>query len=167
VRIGVTGHQHLDDSGGWPWVEGAIRGFLAGAEPPLVGITSLAMGADQLFAREVLRAGGTLHVVVPFPDYGSTFSDGAARDEYERLLDRAGRAEVLPRLETDEHSFFAAGKRVVDLSDALVAVWNGRPAAGLGGTADVVGYAARLGRRIHHVDPVKRSAEMLRTGRSG
>jgi hypothetical protein len=34
-----------------------------------------------------------------------------------------------------------AGEKVVDLSDTLLAVWDGLPAKGYGGTADVVTYA--------------------------
>ncbi|MCA1708813.1 MAG: hypothetical protein LC808_38260, partial [Actinobacteria bacterium] len=40
-----------------------------------------------------------------------------------------------------EDAFFAAGRRVVDLSDVVVAVWDGMEAKGKGGTGDVVTYA--------------------------
>ena len=43
-----------------------------------------------------------------------------------------------------EEAFLAAGQRVVELSDELLAVWDGKKAAGLGGTADIVGYAKEL-----------------------
>jgi len=38
---------------------------------------------------------------------------------------------------TDEDAYMAAGRRVVDLSDVMIAVWNAKPAKGKGGTADI------------------------------
>ena len=38
-----------------------------------------------------------------------------------------------------------AGKVVVDRSSVLLAVWDGQPSRGLGGTADVVAYARQRG----------------------
>jgi hypothetical protein len=37
------------------------------------------------------------------------------------------------------------GKVVVDRAEVLIAVWDGLPARGLGGTADVVAYAGSAG----------------------
>jgi len=66
-----------------------------------------------------------------------------------------------------------AGESIVNEADVLVAVWDGKPAAGLGGTADVVTYARNLGKpliwinsitgkiteeRLYHLNP-KRGAE--------
>jgi hypothetical protein len=44
----------------------------------------------------------------------------------------------------------------VDRSDALIAVWDRRPAAGLGGTAHVVQYAIGTGCPVTILDPVNR-----------
>jgi hypothetical protein len=37
------------------------------------------------------------------------------------------------------------GRAVVDRSSVLIAVWDGQPSRGLGGTADVVTYARQRG----------------------
>jgi hypothetical protein len=50
--------------------------------------------------------------------------------------------------EPTEEAFWAAGQRVVEESEQLIAVWDGRPAGGLGGTADVVAYAQKLGKNV-------------------
>jgi hypothetical protein len=71
----------------------------------------------------------------------TAFSHEADRDEYARLL---GKADDVVRLDypgPSEEAFFAAGKQVVDMADELIAIWDGRPARGHGGTADVVEYA--------------------------
>jgi hypothetical protein len=155
MRIGITGHQALRGTLGWEWVEGEIRRVLTGCSTPLIGLTSLAAGADQRFANVVLQLGGAIQVIVPFPDYETRFAGEEERSSYRRLLAAAQVVKVLPRLsENDEELYFTAGKRVADASELLIAVWDGRPAAGLGGTADVVAYAERQGIRVVQINPV-------------
>lgn len=161
MRIGVTGHQRLDEPAGWEWVEREVDRFLSSLPPPLLCVTSLAVGADQLFANAVLRRGGTLEVVLPFPEYESTFTETRDRREYARLLRRAAKVRVLERHGSDEDAYFAAGKRVVDTSGLILAVWDGKPAAGRGGTGDVVDYAIRQGKRTVHLNPVTREITEL------
>src|SRR2546428_5547687 len=74
MRIGITGHQRLEDPEGWPWVAGVMREELAKVTPPLVGVTSLAVGADQLLARLILERGGAIHAVLPFADIERSFA---------------------------------------------------------------------------------------------
>ncbi len=64
MRVGITGHQRLDGPEAWPWVARVLRAELAKVAPPLVGVTSLAVGADQLLARLVLERHGTIHAVL-------------------------------------------------------------------------------------------------------
>jgi hypothetical protein len=49
-------------------VDEALRGLLAGAERTIVGVTCLARGADQVFARVVLELGGEIEFVLPASD---------------------------------------------------------------------------------------------------
>jgi len=134
-----------------------MRACLASLPPPIVGVTSLAVGADTLFAETVLELGGSLEVVVPFDSYEEKFAEEPDRREYRRLLGRAARVEVLRRDGTDEEDYYAAGKRVADLSSLLILVWDGRPAAGLGGTADIVEYARRCQKSVIHLNPDTRT----------
>lgn len=157
MRVGVSGHQRLPDPAAWAWVRREMRACLAPLPPPLVGVTSLAVGADTLFAEVVLRLGCRLEVIVPFGGYADRFAEGRDRDDYSRLLRRAAGVEVLRAGGTEEEAYFAAGKRVVDLSSLLLLVWDGRPAAGLGGTADVAAYARRARRAVIHINPETRT----------
>ena len=151
TRVGVTGHQRLDDPEAWPWVARVIRDGLARMEPPLIGVTSLAVGTDQLLARLVLEQGGSLHVVLPYAGIERSFrpEDVPAYRE----LSQQATVEVLDTPGTDEDAYLAAGQRVVDLSDIVLAAWNGRPAKGRGGTGDVVAYAIRKGVPLIHISP--------------
>ena len=161
MRVGISGHQRLRDGGGWEWVRQQMRDRLASLPPPLVGVSSLAVGADTLFARLVLELGGSLEVVVPFGDYENRFESEGDRLEYRRLIGAAARVEVLHRSGTDEEAYYAAGKRVADLSELLVLVWDGRPAAGLGGTADIAEYARQTGKPFVHMNPEARTVTAL------
>lgn len=147
--VGITGHQSLRNP---EWVLQEIIKALCSQPQPITGVTSLAIGADQVFARAVLDIGGTLYVVLPFMGYGEVF-DTKERREYERLLSCASSTEVVPEQGSREQAYFAAGKRVVEMSDLVVAVWNGERAAGLGGTGDIARYAKQRRKQFVQIDP--------------
>lgn len=161
MKIGITGHQRLKDPAGWSWVRQEFDQLLSSATSPVTGITSLAIGADQLFANAVLQRGGLLDVVIPFAGYDHTFSEEHDREEYLRLLDRASNQEVLEGHHSDEEAYLASGQRVVDRSDLLLAVWDGLPAGGLGGTGDVVSYALQQEKKTIHLNPVTQEVRHL------
>ncbi len=154
MKIGISGHQYLEDPREWEWVGDAMRDLLLRFPRPLVGVTCLAVGADSLLATLLEEQNQSFEVVVPFADYESRLPT-EARDEYRRLLDQASRVTTLQDRSNDEESYFEAGKMVVDLSDVLITVWNGKPAKGLGGTADILAYAKQKEKPIVHLDPVR------------
>jgi hypothetical protein len=128
---------------------------LAKIPPPIVGVTSLAVGSDQVFARLVLERGGLIHAVLPFAGIERSFSAEDVR-AYRELVKRAT-VEVLDIPGGDEDAYLAAGQRIVELSDIVLAVWNGLPAKGKGGTADVVDYAMRRGVPMVYINPLART----------
>jgi hypothetical protein len=140
TAFGITGHQDISKGTRLilePLVDETLR-----VVEDLIGISSLAIGADQLFANSVLRCGGRLQAVIPAIDYAERFPAGARRS-YEALLGSAWQTIELPFERADESAYWAAGQEIVHRSDALIAIWDGEPAAGLGGTADVVQYARK------------------------
>lgn len=152
TRIGFTGHQGLDAATGASVLvalEALISKLL-----PVTGISSLAEGSDQIFARAVLDAGGTLLVVVPCKEYEQTFKSEAALNNYRTFLSRASQIVKLDYVAPTEEAFWAAGQRVVLESERVVAVWDGKPAGGLGGTADVVEFARERGVHVDVVWPL-------------
>jgi hypothetical protein len=164
MKIGITGHQEragLD----WRWTEVVIANLLLHSPPPLVGYTSLARGADQLFARLLLAAGGDLVFVCPLTDYEARFEPGA-RAEYRRLRATARCEITMPPCADDETAYLAAGEAVARAADLLIAVWDGKVAAGKGGTADIVAYARRLGVTVAHIEPVEKRLAWLGSERA-
>jgi hypothetical protein len=148
TKLGITGHQRLDDESQWPRIHADLRTVISAGAMPLVGLTSLAIGADQMFADLVLELGGTIEVIIPFAAYESTFESGLSLQRYRGLLARAKKVVTLPPKPTDQDSYLDAGKLVAELSDKLIAVWDGKEADGLGGTGDIVSYAKQIGRPV-------------------
>jgi hypothetical protein len=152
TALGVTGHQTIPPDAREVLVS-AVQDILRDADSPLRAFTSLAAGADQLVATELLRAGGLLHVIVPSRNYEQTFAAGEDLAGFRSLLEAAHAVTRLDYAEPSEEAFLAAGKSVVDNCDVLIAVWDGKPARGLGGTADVVRYARDTGKAVSIVWP--------------
>lgn len=150
TRIGIAGHQNLPDAA-LVFVTAGIRACLV-EHDDVIGYSCLAAGADQLFAAEVLTAGGRLHVVIPCAGYLTTLT-GADAAEYRRLLAAADERTELAFPAPSETAYDAAGRTVAELSDVLIAVWDGEPARGLGGTGDVVAHARALGREVRVIWP--------------
>jgi hypothetical protein len=152
--VGMTGHAGLPPPTA-ELVTAALRDTLRAYVPNLVGVTMLGPGADQLFARVVLELGGTLHVVQPTTgmQYRDGFDDTTAQRGYDELYGQASHVQVLEHTESTEQAHMDGGRAVVDRADMLVAVWDGQPSRGLGGTADVVAYARQRGVPVEVIWP--------------
>jgi len=162
LKIGITGHQKRAGAD-WSWTREELDRILAGCQLPLEGWTSLAGGADQVFALAVLERGGTLVAVIPIPGYERFFDSESDLLQYRRLL--VGSQRILYLNHADpEIAFSNAGRRIVEECDLIIAVWDGAPSKGLGGTADAVKYAHEVGRSVIALDPVKRCISSTRTG---
>lgn len=133
-------------------VDQAIRAALKCHAEPVTGLSNLADGADQIFARAVLDAGGTIEAFIAARDY-RTGIPREARREYDDLLTRAAAVHNLPFSESTPESYMAASALMIDSADELLAVWDGQPARGYGGTADVVAYARTRNLPIHLIWP--------------
>jgi hypothetical protein len=158
MKVGITGHQARPGID-WEWVNVSIRDELQKLPHPIEGYSSLAEGADQVFAQAVLDAGGKLTGVIPKPNYEIHFKPDALR-HYLRLKARS-RLEHLPPEPSDEASFFSAGRYIADHTNLLIAVWDGAPSRGFGGTADVVNYALGKQRTVIHIDPIRKEVRRL------
>jgi hypothetical protein len=145
MRVAVTGHRGLP-AATERLVDRAIRDQLASEaeRDHLVGLSALADGADQIFARVVLDAGGQLEVIIPAAQYRDGLPE-AVHAEYDALLSAAFQVDRLAYVESTSESHMAASKAMLARADRLYAVWDGKPARGYGGTADVVAEAKKRG----------------------
>ncbi|MBD0744354.1 hypothetical protein [Streptomyces sp. CBMA152] len=146
-RIGVTGHRDIP-SEALEEIRGCLRSLLCGHEGSLEVLSSLAAGADQLFAAVALECGASLTVVIPSGDYETGFTDAVELARYQGLKRQATQEIRMDFPHSTDEAYYAAGAYIADNCDRLVAVWDGRPARGLGGTGDIVAYARSLGRTV-------------------
>lgn len=145
IRIGISGHSNLAPES-TELVFGALREALEPhAGDGLLGITCLAVGADQLFARAVRSLGGRYDVILPAPDYRSSVVKPANRADFDALLADASDVRFMPFESSGREAYMAASDALVTRSERLLAVWDGQPSGGFGGTADVVAHAHQAG----------------------
>jgi hypothetical protein len=160
MKIGITGHQQLGSEATIVWLSDTIAGILRQYHID-VGITSLAIGADQLCA-EVLRKAHIPYIaVIPSHKYETTFLHADELERYQELLQHASEQVQLPFEKPSETAFYEAGKQIANLSDMLLAIWNGLPAKGLGGTGDIVEYALSIKKPVVHLDPITQTVRKI------
>jgi hypothetical protein len=176
LRVGVTGHRTLpDDQALADRVREALANVLQLAprspatEIHLVGVSALAEGADRLVARAVLNEPvATLEAVLPFAPhvYLRDFPSNASKREFDKLLAESEMVTTLLAAGSRTEAFERVGEYVVDRSDVLIAVWDGQPAHGRGGTAEVIGQARqrRMPRLLIATEPPFDIAEELEGG---
>jgi len=120
-------------------------------------VSSLAEGADRVLARAVLSyPNARLDAVLPLTreDFVEDFATEASRQEFDELLGRCSKPVLLRtrgirdergdaggQAELRKEAYAQAGRYVVDHCDVLIAIWDGEPARGGGGTAEIVQYA--------------------------
>ena len=169
LRVGITGHVWLDPERMAELEAGVARAvtFIESQFPEhyLTVFSPLAIGADRLVARALLKnEAARLIVVLPVPlddyikDFGPTDEhrldyDGAElRQEFRYwLAERAIETIVMPPAPTRGEAYLRSGRYIVEHSDVMVAVWDGRKAQGRGGTGEIVDLAKKLGKPICHV----------------
>lgn len=157
LLVGVTGHRKLHEEE-LPALQAQVKTFLLGLqarypELPLVLLSSLAEGSDQLAAQAALDLG--LHVIAPLPlpveVYRDDFDPAGSLATFEQQLRQV---EVLtlplrhgssleaiarPGLARDQQ-YAQAGIFVSSHCHILLALWDGRESDRLGGTAQVVRF---------------------------
>ena len=127
---------------------------LFGEGPPAITLVSpLADGADQVAAKLALARGHRLQAILPFDRdiYRADF-DASGAEEFDQSLARAACTLELPGSRSDPASAYVqAGRATVAHCDVLIAVWDGLPARGRGGTAEIVDLALARGSPIVHL----------------
>lgn len=161
--VGFTGHRHLlaPDK-----VKAAIGTALASlrAEIPgrMVGYSSVAIGADTLFAEEWLSSGLPWMALLPRAE--KEFKNDFTESDWARthaLIKKASRVQILAGIKEAEPdlAYLECGLLVVDEADVMIAVWDGKPSRGVGGTADIVANARNLGKPLILIEPESLAVE--------
>lgn len=152
--VGFTGHRQLRDPAA---VERVLREVIDGLRSEIgvewLALSSLAEGSDMLFARTALRFGLGWEAVLPLPpaEFRADFSPEVWRT-VETLLAEAEHVRVIGERTARDDAYLDCGMETVNHCDLLLAVWNGEPSRGRGGTAEIVGYAREMGRPVIIID---------------
>ena len=152
--VGFSGHRVVSRPEALALVIRGIFGELAqSGRIRLSAISSIATGGDTIFAREALAAGMPWLLFMPRPwqDYQRDFPP-EQRAEVESMIGRAALTENAVDPQGEPYTYLECGIRTADEADVIIAFWDGLPAAGIGGTADVVDYCRKLGKPLILID---------------
>jgi hypothetical protein len=153
--VGFTGHRQLADPAGVARAVTTIIEELRRESPgEWIALSSAAAGADLLFVRTALDLGLGWEAFLPLPlvDFERDFP-AEEWPPVKALLARAEHTEIAAEPGSREEAYLVGGFEIVNRCDVLFAVWDGQPARGKGGTADVVAYARAMGRPIVILNP--------------
>ncbi|MFE5870124.1 hypothetical protein ACFQ6V_15960 [Streptomyces roseifaciens] len=153
MRIGITGHRGLPDEVEQRVRQKLVESVKAYPRDELVGVSCIADGPDAWFARTVLDHGGRVEVIVPAAGYRNSLPDWR-HETYDELLGSASDVHHTGLDGSTSQAHMAGSELLVGLVDEVLAVWDGQPARGYGGTADVVAYARRTGVPVRVLWPV-------------
>lgn len=160
MKVGLTGHQDIGSKSDVDWVKGSLIEQIEKYKVSL-GISCLAVGADQLYAEILHSRVIPFMVIIPSFGYEKTFNEKTELFKYNRLLLTAQEIVRMDFPYPSEDAFYAAGKEVVNQSDVMFAVWNGKKAKGLGGTGDIVNFAEQHNKKIIHINPINRIIKQI------
>lgn len=154
--VGFTGHRLLHNP---DKIRQTLRTLLDSlrAEIPgqLVGYSSAAIGADAIFAEESLSSGLPWMALLSHPeqDFKTDFSP-ADWAKTSALLERAASVRSLagPNEKDRDLGYLECGMLIVEEADLIIAVWDGKPSRGIGGTADVVAHTRNLNKPLIVID---------------
>jgi len=163
IRIGVTGHRDLrQDEVLGRAVREQIRRLYdlfdsAHTDTRLSVVSQLADGADRLVVLQVMAEAAERdhqarsEAILPFARDEYVAVQGfsvPSREEFDRLLGEATAQSVASSELSGEEGapqispYEAAGHQLVERCDVLIALWDGKPSGGRGGTAETLLYAA-------------------------
>ena len=123
-------------------------------------ISPIADGADQIAAEVALELGWELQAALPFgrAEYRASLANQGARERFDSLMERASCVLELPgHSQTQVDAYVMTGRATVAHCDLLIAVWDGLPPRGRGGTGEVVQLAITRGTAVIHL-PLEQAA---------
>ena len=154
--VGFSGHRSVENPAGVARaITASLESLRREAPGEWLALSSVADGSDQMFVAQARALGLSWHAILPLPkaEFAKDFSP-ADWSAVETMLTHAEHVRVITENGTRDDAYLDCGMETVNGADVLVAVWDGQPARGKGGTADVVEYAKSLGKPVIVIDAV-------------
>lgn len=159
LSIAVTGHRpnrlRIPMSALRADIDELLRALDGGATGPALdrfeAVSALAEGSDRAFAAAARARGWRVKALLPFAvdDYKKTFADASTTPDFDDLLSTSAEQVILPgRLSNANDGYAAVGAAALAAADAVLTIWDGQPAAGRGGTPEIIAEAVRSGKPV-------------------
>jgi hypothetical protein len=157
LHVGVTGHRpNRMSEQQWDRVKSDLAKVMQKIEVTypvrrFVLLSGLAEGADRLAAFVAIGRGWRLRAILAFhrARFQEDFPGPFAVGEFRALLKASDKVEEPKKgahlREPPEARYHAVGQRLLELSDVLIAIWDGKGSRGRGGTVEVLQEARRRG----------------------
>lgn len=157
ITIGVTGHRNIHPTNELQQaIDIALEATLENNGNGVVIVSPLAEGADRIVALQVLEK-HPCELIVPIPhslqEYLEDFDTETSKQEFLSLIKAAKKLIELPVHGGKDAGYLAAGQYVLNHSDVLFALWDGKPARGVGGTGQIVELARKQKKPIVWINP--------------
>ncbi|RBP38124.1 hypothetical protein DES53_112122 [Roseimicrobium gellanilyticum] len=166
VVIGFSGHRNLDHHE----LVGTrieqllceLRDCASCAEHSVVVLTGVAEGADMLCVEAAMTLSIPTRVLLPLPEeqFSQDFSSPDLWNRAQLLIAKAQSQSIANPVCLIEgppvrpHCYARLADNMVESARILIAVWNGEPASGPGGTAEVVELARKRLLPLVLINPV-------------
>ena len=128
----------------------------------VVALSSIAAGSDTLFAQQAEASGISWKALLPMDpkEFRSDFTESEWA-QANSCLEHTKEIKITPSLSPDRmkdpdvrnQAYLDAGLQMVDNADLLLSVWDGQPARGRGGTAEIIEYAKKQGKQVFCISP--------------
>jgi hypothetical protein len=159
LKIGISGKRKINGSDKTILanrIENNIRQILKqSGVNDFVGYTSLAIGADTIFAEVVTNVFKMpLVAVLPMPlnEYEKDFEeqDVVVLDHFLKTASKVDTVtESIPANQDERNdAYFNAGKFIADNCNEMIFVWDELKPNGKGGTAEVIGYCSEIKNKV-------------------
>ena len=151
--IGFTGHRDLpDERASRARIVEVLKEKKASTSRTVCGLSSVAAGADLMFAEACMELGLPLRVLLPMAkDRFREDFDVPTWNRVEQALQYAVSVEVTSGGSVRDAAYYECGVQTVQQSDVLLALWDGELSRGLGGTEQVVSFAKAQGRTVYWI----------------
>jgi hypothetical protein len=163
LAIGFTGHRSLPDEAK---SRESIRGFLreqkAKTSAIVYGVSSAAAGSDLLFAESCLELEIPLRILLPLPreEFRKDF-DPATWLRAEAVMSKAVSVVVTGDREIRNQAYYECGVETVQQSQLMIALWDGEPSRGMGGTQEIKEFAEKMDKPVIWIHSTTGATQVL------
>ena len=154
-KIGITGHRDLKKSS-IKYYQNKVHTLLLALQEKqkyIIVYSPLADGSDRLIVKEAIKLNIPYIAVLPIPieSYVMDFNE-KSKEEFLALLDKSNEVITLTLCKGNtleniaiygkerDAQYEAVGYKIADISDRLIALWDGKQIDLKGGTGEIVEY---------------------------